>query len=160
MNPSANVTATLTRLGTDNTLTAIVPTTRMRQLRGNIRNIYTGSTGWPYIVISVKSGDAEHAQRMDGFKMQLEVHIVDKIESGIDNIVTIMERVYGDANKTASLNGVPSYGLHAHPLVFGSDANGWLGGVMDATGFDFGADDETQISASMYFSVFNSRRPA
>lgn len=160
MNTPSVVNAIITRLNTDATLVTLM-TGGWKQLRGPLRNITTGASTFPYGVVSVDTAVGEGAQLMDGCFLNCRIMVVDQQNKGISNLDDANLRIYGDANKTAANNGVPTYGLHVHKLVLGADADGWLGGVMVFQSMQFTTnEDESEIYSTLNFEVHISRRPA
>lgn len=163
MSHSAVSEAVRTRLLADNSgtgnLVGIVGT-NIKQLRGPLRN--QGAFVSPYIVISSSSAGRSNAtQGSDGAEVTIEVHCIDDATSGVDNLDSMFNRIFGDAMKTAANNRVPTYGLERHPLVLDTNiSHGWLGGVLVWAGSDSDALDATTMVETHTFTVQISRVPA
>lgn len=154
----ATVNAVITRLVADATLTAIIASTLIDQMRGPLRNITVDTE--KYIVVTPTTNDkAEHAQRSDGFRVSFAVMVVDLSRNGLTNLGPVGERIYGDANKDTANAGTPTYGLHCHKLALGADANGWLANTIISEGAFYDGFEDVIVRTEK-FSVGVSRVPA
>lgn len=154
----ATVNAVITRLAADATLTAIIASTLIDQMRGPLRNITVDTD--KYIVVTPTTNDTpNHTQRSDGFKVSFVVMVVDRSANGLSNLGPVGERIFGDANKTTANAGVPTYGLHKHKLTLGADANGWLANTIMSEGAFYDGFEDVIVRTEK-FSVQVSRVPA
>lgn len=157
MNEVSVVNAVIARLNTDTTLTGYV-TGGITQLRGPLTGVSVD--GGPYVVVVASSSQRnEHAQRSDGFEISLQVSVVDNQQFGLDRIYPAVTRIYGNANKSIANAGVPTYGLHMHPLTLGIDANGWKANTIICNGSEFDGGQSETIVQTIYFTVHISRVP-
>lgn len=159
MSHSAVSEAVRTRLLADTTLTAIVGT-NIKQLRGPVRN--QGAFVSPYIVISSSSaGRSNPTQTSDGAEVSIEIHCVDDATAGVDNLDSMFNRIFGDAQKTIANGGQPTYGLERYKLSLdGSISQGWVANSMQWQGSETYPLDETTIAETHTFTVQISRVPA
>lgn len=119
------------------------------------RNMAPPNADMPYVVFDCKDEATENTFTSDVLLVRIAVAIFIPTTSAPNVMDAILDRVYGDATRQST--GIPSFGLHRHPLNLTTGT--WTGGTIMYTGSDDDSDLTRYVSVSTY-QMYQSRQPA
>lgn len=156
MNNNAICAAIVTRLQADQGSGALFATGGAPGLiRAVYRNMAPPNAEMPYVVFDCKDEATENTFNSDVLLVRIAFAIFIPTTSPPSLMDTILDRIYGDASLQPT--GVPSFGLHRHPLTLATGT--WTGGTVMYTGSEDDSDRDRFVAVPM-FQMYQSRQPA
>lgn len=109
-----------------------------------------GATVRPYLVYNADLA-AESAMTSDGVVVTVTFTIVDNAQTGMENIIKVWNRLYGDAMLQAGR--IPSYGFNRHSLSLPSSPLTWIGNQLSfASSTRVEVDGEDTVGMELVFT--------
>ena len=124
-------------------------------IRAVYRNMAPPNAEMPYVVFDCKDEATENTFTSDVLLVRMVFAIFIPTTSAPSVMDAILDRIYGDA--TTQSSGLPSFGLHRHPLNLTTGT--WTGGTIMYTGSEDDSDRDRYLAVPT-FQMYQSRSPS